>query len=192
VKSFFFGALTTLTLGLNACSNAPSSDAAKPKMAIGEIVSWDQALSGIVSTNTPIEVLAEGFQWAEGPAWDSKRKQLYFSDVPQNKAFKWSEQDGLQAFLDPSGILINEAEGFREAGSNGLLMTPDGQLLIANHGNRAVELMNIETRTRQTVINNYEGLSLNSPNDIARANDGTLFFTDPPYGLKGLNNSPLR
>ena len=192
MKSFFFGALTTLTLGLNACSNAPSSDAAKPKMAIGEIVSWDQALSGIVSTNTPIEVLAEGFQWAEGPAWDSKRKQLYFSDVPQNKAFKWSEQDGLQAFLDPSGILINEAEGFREAGSNGLLMTPDGQLLIANHGNRAVELMNIETRTRQTVINNYEGLSLNSPNDIARANDGTLFFTDPPYGLKGLNNSPLK
>jgi len=192
VKSLLFGALSALTLGLNGCNNNLSLDAATPKTAIGEIVSWDQALSSIVSTDTPIEVLAEGFQWTEGPAWDSNRKQLYFSDVPQNKAFKWSEQDGLQTFLDPSGIPNNEAEGFREAGSNGLLMTPDGQLLIANHGKRALELMNIDTLTRQTVINNYEGHSFNSPNDIARANNGSLFFTDPPYGLKGLNASPLK
>jgi len=86
-----------------------------------------------MDTSAPIEILATGFKWSEGPAWDPIRKQLYFSDVPQNKAFIWSEEKGLQTFLNPSGIPKESSDGFREPGSNGLLMMPDGQLLIANH-----------------------------------------------------------
>lgn len=175
---------------LSACSAPPVSN--ETANTIGEIIIWDEAALDIISKDAPIEVLANGFQWSEGPAWDTQRQRLYFSDVPQNKAYVWSEEAGLQTFLDPSGIPNESAEGFREPGSNGLLMMPDGQLLIANHGARALELMNVETQTRTTLIGRYDGQSLNSPNDIVRASDGTLYFTDPPYGLTDLSASPLK
>jgi len=192
VKSLLFGALTTIALSLCGCEQSHQSSFNKPNPTIGKIAIWDEDLSNVISTDAEIEVLAEGFQWAEGPAWDPKRQQLYFSDVPQNKAYIWSERNGLQIFLDPSGISNDYTKGFREPGSNGMLMMPNEQLLIANHGKRALELLNLETLTRRTVLDNYEGLLFNSPNDIAHANDGAVFFTDPPYGLEGLNASPLK
>lgn len=183
--------LFVLTFGIVAACSPTQNETSKID-TIGEVKVWDEALSEIISTDAVIEFLAAGFQWSEGPAWDKKRQRLYFSDVPQNKAYVWSESEGLKTFLDPSGIPNDEAEGFREPGSNGLLMTPDGSLLIANHGKRAVEKMDIDSKTRKTVINTYRGLSLNSPNDMALAKDGSLFFTDPAYGLKGIDESPLK
>lgn len=159
---------------------------------IAHIEVWDDALSQNLLSNAKIEQLADGFSWSEGPAWDNQRQQLYFSDVPQNKAFSWSERDGLQTFLDPSGIYSRLATGFREPGSNGLLMTPDGRLIIANHGKRALEYLNLDTRERSQIIGKYKGLPFNSPNDVAQAHNGDLFFTDPPYGLEGLDKSALK
>lgn len=179
-----------LTLSLTACSKQLTVSPS-PK-TLGKIEVWDEALLDVISSNAQIEILADGFQWSEGPAWDPQRQQLYFSDVPQNKAYVWSESGGLKPFLDPSGISNDRAEGFREPGSNGLMMMPNGQLMIANHGKRALEVMNIDTKERTTVINSYEDLSLNSPNDMALSEDGTVFFTDPPYGLSGINASPLK
>ena len=177
-------------MALSGCTH--ESDFAPRSNTNDEIAVWDESLSKVISRNSRIEVIAEGFQWSEGPAWDKKRQQLYFSDVPQNKAYVWSEAQGLKTFLDPSGIPNDQAEGFREPGSNGLLMSPDGNLLIANHGKRAIEHMNIDTKERKTIVGSYGDLSLNSPNDIVLARDGTLFFTDPPYGLEGINDSPMK
>lgn len=159
---------------------------------IGSIKIWDDSLSEIIASDAVIEVLAEGFQWSEGPAWDKKRQRVYFSDVPQNKVHIWSDMNGLQTFLDPSGIPNDQANGFREPGSNGLLVMPNGKLLIANHGKRALELMDLDTQDRTLLMGEYQGKSLNSPNDIVLAKDGTLYFTDPPYGLEGLDASPLK
>ncbi|WP_286829564.1 MULTISPECIES: SMP-30/gluconolactonase/LRE family protein [Kordiimonas] len=156
------------------------------------IVRLDPALDEVLAESAEIRYLADGFTWAEGPAWDRQRNRLYFSDVPENKAYMWSETRGLEVFLDPSGHPEKNPEGFREAGTNGLLYAPDGSLLIANHGARAVERMDLATGQRETVIDRFEGHRLNSPNDLAVGPDGTLYFTDPPYGLAGIEKSPLK
>lgn len=155
------------------------------------ILMLDPALEEIISPSAEIELLATGFMWAEGPTWDTKRQKLYFSDVPANKAYSWSAQGGLTTFLDPSGV-ANNPEGFREPGTNGLLYIEPDTLLLANHGKRAIESMSLMTRDRHIVIDRYKGQRFNSPNDIAIARSGALFFTDPPYGLAGLDRSPLK
>ncbi len=156
------------------------------------IIRFDPALDDILAPTAEIKLLAKGFVWSEGPAWDKKRKRLYFSDVPENKAYVWSPEDGVAVFLDPSGHPGESRKGFREPGSNGLLMASDDQLLIANHGARAVEIYSLLTGRRETLTGRYQGRRLNSPNDIALAPDGTLYFTDPPYGLEGIDASPLK
>ncbi len=161
-------------------------------LAADHILKLDPGLDAVLAADAPIMKLAGGFSWSEGPAWDRANKRLLFSDVPQNKAYSWSEQDGLTVFLDPSGHQGPDHSGFREPGTNGLLFAPDGTLLIANHGTRAVERMRLPDKTRETVISHFGGHRLNSPNDLALAPDGTLFFTDPPYGLEGIENSPLK
>lgn len=156
------------------------------------IVRLDPALDTVLSGQTEIRTLATGFTWAEGPAWDSVGKRLLFSDVPENKAYAWSAADGLSVFLDPSGHQGPDHAGFREAGSNGLLFAPDGKLLIANHGSRAIEAYSVKDASRRTLANRFRGKHLNSPNDLVLAPDGTLYFTDPPYGLEGLDASPMK
>lgn len=175
-------------LGLVACF-AVSANSVRAKDAV---LAFTEELWSVMPRTAHVRELAHGFTWSEGPAWDQVRNRLYFSDVPDNKAYVWSQKNGLETFMSPSGLQSNNPAGFREPGSNGLLVTSDGRLLIANHGARAVELMNIENGLRETVADQYNGKRLNSPNDIAIARDGSLFFTDPPYGLEGLDASPLK
>ncbi|QYJ07745.1 SMP-30/gluconolactonase/LRE family protein [Qipengyuania flava] len=144
-----------------------------------------------IDTSQAGRLLASGYQWAEGPAWDARRQTLYFTDVPANRAYRWSETGGASVFLDPSGAQ-EAAEGFREPGANGLLLSRDGRLTICNHGERAVQAMDLTTGRRETLASRFEGKRFNSPNDVIEAADGTLFFTDPPYGLAGLDASPLK
>lgn len=166
--------------------------ATAPLVADDHIIRFDPALDTVLSVQAEIRTLATGFTWAEGPAWDNKGKRLLFSDVPENKAYAWSAQEGLSVFMDPSGHQGTDHAGFRETGSNGLLFAPDGTLLIANHGARAVEAYSPKHGTRQTLANDFGNRRLNSPNDLALATDGTLYFTDPPYGLEGLDASPMK
>lgn len=182
------------TLGLLSCQSNLGHEPASHETAVsfGTIEVWDDSLSDVILPDMRIEALADGFQWSEGPAWDVERQQIYFSDVPQNMAYRWSETEGLKTFLDPSGIDNDQAVGFREPGSNGLLMLPDGDLLLANHGKRALEKLDVDTGEREIIVNSFQKKAFNSPNDIARAQDGTLFFTDPPYGLEGMDASPLK
>lgn len=157
--------------------------------AFGRITALDPAMANHVALNAKVEKLANGFQWSEGPTWDVKRNQLYFTDVPQNKMFTWSERDGLQTLLDPAGVdptalsketLLQE----NELGINGTWLMPNGRLLIASHGARTVERLDLETLKRETLVDNYRGRKFNSPNDIAMAENLDVYFTDPPYGLK--------
>lgn len=160
-------------------------------VANDSIIRHDNRLDAIIARDTQVQTLASGFTWSEGPAWDTDRHRLYFSDVPENKAYTWSEKDGIAVFLAPSG-LQSAQDGFREPGSNGLLVKSGDQLLIANHGERAIEAFDLSTGVRSPLASRYAGRRFNSPNDLVVAEDGTIYFTDPPYGLDGLNGSPLK
>lgn len=152
----------------------------------------DPAGEALFSGSSGLEQLAEGFSWSEGPTWDRVRDCLYVSDVPGNTAFMWSEDGGLETFLDPSGTDWTNAEGIDSPGTNGLWYGADDRLYLCNHGTRSVQRMCPGEDARETLVDRFEGQRFNSPNDLVRASDGTLYFTDPPYGLEGLNGSPLK
>ncbi len=109
-----------------------------------------------------------GFKFTEGPLWVEEVGWI-FSDIPENKVYKLENKE---VYLDPSG------------NSNGLALDKQGNILLAEHGNRRVSRMN-KKGIIETVVDKYQGKRLNSPNDLVVRSDGTIFFTDPPYGLPG-------
>ncbi|TFI59146.1 SMP-30/gluconolactonase/LRE family protein [Sphingomonas parva] len=159
---------------------------------VGRIDGATPALAALIAPDAPIEKLAEGFRWSEGPVWIRDGAYLLLSDVPGNKMYRWSEEDGLSVFLDPSGYDGQDPAAFREPGSNGLIPGPGNTILMADHGNRAVARLDLATKTKTFLATRFEGKRFNSPNDLVRASNGAIYFTDPPYGLEGLNESPLK
>jgi gluconolactonase len=159
---------------------------------IGHIEAPAPGLAALIAPDAAIEKLADGLQWSEGPVWIEDGGYLLLSDVPANRMYRWSERDGLTIFLDPSGHDGPDTAGFREPGSNGLIRGPGNTILMADHGNRAVASLDLATRRKTFLATRFEGKRFNSPNDLVRARDGTIYFTDPPYGLEGLDASPLK
>jgi gluconolactonase len=159
---------------------------------IGRIDRLSPALDRLIDPESPIELLASGFTWSEGPVWIADGGYLLLSDVPANKMYRWSQDHGLSVFLDPSGYDGPNPEHFREPGSNGLIPGPGGTILMCDHGHRAVARLGLATREKTFLATHYEGRKLNSPNDLVLAPDGAIYFTDPPYGLEGLNQSPIK
>ena len=159
---------------------------------VGQVEREAKALDALIAPGEPIQKLADGFKWSEGPVWIPDGKYLLFSDVPANKAYRWSEKDGLSTFLDPSGYDGPAPEGFREPGSNGLIRGPGNSILMADHGNRAVARVDLASKKKSFLATHYQGKRFNSPNDLVLASSGAIFFTDPPYGLAGMDASPLK
>lgn len=156
-----------------------------PKM--GSIERLDPALDALIPPGAQIEKLAEGFAWSEGPVWDPRNDCLYFSDVPNNVVFKWKEGVGTREFLLPSGYTGTAPAGGQ--GSNGLALDAGGRLLLCEHGDRRVTRLE-KDGTKTTLAQYYLFRRLNSPNDLVLDAAGNLYFTDPPYGLKGGDASP--
>jgi proline-specific peptidase len=146
----------------------------------------DPALDALIAPDSPIEQLASGFEWSEGPVWRSSGRYLLFSDVPRNTIYKWQEGAGLSVFLRPAGYIGVNPPG-RELGTNGLTLDANDSLVMADHGNRQVARLNEAKFTKTTLADRYQGKRLNSPNDVVYRSNGDLYFTDPPYGLNGLN-----
>ena len=163
-----------------------------PRETIGRIHRHSSALDRLIDPAAEIELLASGFAWSEGPVWIADGGYLLLSDVPANKMYRWSQDDGLSVFLDPSGYDGPDPSAFREPGSNGLIPGPDGSLLMCDHGNRAVARLDLATKSKTFLATHFDGRRFNSPNDLVLAPDGAIYFTDPPYGLEGLNDSPIK
>jgi gluconolactonase len=155
----------------------------------GEVSGGSAEFHALVPEGARIERLAEGFAWTEGPQWRSSGGYLLFTDIPKNTVYQWSEDDGIQVFLRPAGYLGSDPPG-RELGSNGLAFDAEDRLILADHGNRQVARLDEENYTRVTLADRFEGRRLNSPNDLAIRSNGDIYFTDPPYGLRGLNEDP--
>ena len=181
---------------LSACAANDAEDTPAKNANFREITieRLDPRLDAILAQDATAEIIAEGIQWAEGPVWigGDQDGYLLFTDVPGNRIYKWSRKEGTSVFLDPSGAAPG-AEGFREPGANGLMRSADeGHILVANHGLRAVAQLDLKTKKYEILAADYNGEPFNSPNDLVLASDGTIYFTDPPYGLEGLNESPMK
>ena len=159
---------------------------------VGQIHRLSPKLDAVVSPDAQIQQLAEGFVWAEGPVWVCDGGYLVFSDVPGNVMYRWSEADGVSEFMNPSGYAGPPTDAFAEPGSNGMALDAAGGLLVCDHGNRALAKVDLKTRKKTFLLERYQGKRFNSPNDLAVSKTGAIYFTDPTYGLKGRNASPLR
>jgi gluconolactonase len=171
---------------------APALAATTPYPVVGKVERLDPALDALIDTNAPVEQILDGFTWSEGPVWvGGKDGHLLVSDVPANKIIRWSPTRGGAVWLAPSGYAGPETGSLREAGSNGLILARGG-LVIGDSGNRCVSFIDLKTRKKTVLAASFEGQRLNSPNDLVLARDGAIYFTDPPWGLKGDWTSPYR
>ncbi len=118
-----------------------------------------------------LATISDQFKFTEGPAWDTTRKVLLFSDIDANRIYQLALPNTITVFREPSNK------------SNGLAFEGEGRLLAAEHSSRSVT-RTLKDGTIETLAGSYQGKQLNSPNDIAVRNDGTLYFTDPTYGLE--------
>ncbi|MBN2635095.1 MAG: SMP-30/gluconolactonase/LRE family protein [Prolixibacteraceae bacterium] len=168
--------------------------AQKKKKDVAVIIN-DPKLLEVVPGKIEVEILAEGFEWTEGPLWLAEQQKLLFSDIPRNSIYEWTETGGVKLYLKPSGYTRTKPrEG--EPGSNGLLLSPNGELILCQHGDRQIAKMNSGLQNPQpdftTLTDQYKGKKLNSPNDAVFHKNGDLYFTDPPYGLEKNMEDPLK
>ena len=141
----------------------------------------DPALDAIVPPGLTIEKLASGFIFTEGPVWVPDGS-LLFSDPNANTIYRWTPDGQVSVFRTKSGYSGVDVGEYGQPGSNGITLDPQGRVTINEHGNRRV--VRLEKNGVVTVLaDRYQGKRLNSPNDLVYRKDGTLFFTDPPFGL---------
>jgi gluconolactonase len=165
---------------------------ANDKTSSVKIDRLDAKIDAIIPAGATIERVATGFTWVEGPIW-IPAGYLLFADITSNSIRKLMPDGTVSIFMQPSGYKGSAPYGGKEPGSNGMTLDERGRLTVAGHAQRDVwRLESIDPRAQVTVLaDSYEGKLLNSPNDLVYKSDGSLYFTDPPYGLptQGDNDS---
>jgi gluconolactonase len=195
----FIGAIAILSISVLVATAYKSPDISNPKGANSEagspaeatiaimptIERLDPTLDLIVPTQARLEKIATGFTWTEGPVW-IQSGYLMFADIPSNSIRKWTPGAGASIFMQPSGYQGTAPYGGPEPGSNGMTLDSSGRLTVAGHAQQNVwRLERIDSKAQITILaDTYQGKRLNSPNDLVYKSDGSLYFTDPPYGLR--------
>jgi len=171
---------------------------------VGQVIRIDPGLDALVSASAHIEKVADGFGFVEGPVWvhTSSPGFLIFSDIPANVINKWTPDGKVSVFLEKSGFSGSDPgdAGFQLNnghavvtlyGSNGVTIDKQGRVTYCTHGDR--DVVRVEKDGKRTVLaDRYEGKRLNSPNDLVYKSDGSLYFTDPPFGLRKLADDPKK
>ena len=159
---------------------------------IGSVERLSPEIDNLIEKSAKIEILADGFEWSEGPVWSSQLNSVLFSDVPENVIYSWNEDKGLGTFTRPIGY-SGKVPNLKKAGTNGLTIDADGNLVICMHGDRKItRLEKLNINRKVTLVNSFDGNLLNSPNDLVYDSKGNLYFTDPPYGLLEGDNDKLK
>ena len=162
------------------------------KKTLGSVERLSAEIEQYVPQNAIIEILAEGFDWSEGPVWVEELGAVLFSDVPNNKIYQWDEKKGLQVFRNPSGF-TNIVPNSKEQGSNGLTLDANNKLIVCMHGDRRIARLDDWNKNDfTTIVGEFEGKLFNSPNDLVYSRNGDLYFTDPPYGFKNGDKDSLK
>ena len=189
--------LSFFLLSILSCVNNTNQEN-YTRLTRGNVQIFDESAKIFVNEDSRIELLADSLFLSEGPLWIERLNSLLFTQVASNKVFKWNENDGLSVYLDPSGytgIVPAEPDGL--VGSNGMVLNSNGDLILAQHGDRRVAKLidwDNETPEFETLAGRYNDKLFNSPNDLVYADNGDLYFTDPPYGfgLEKLLTSELK
>ena len=181
-----------------ACGGATPEEIPEPATTpavdtgAGSILRLDPAFDELVGADAVIEHLADGFGFTEGPLW-IEYHGLYggavlFSDIPGNSIVLWSSDGTVSSFLSP---VFEGEDGVPLAGSNGITMDAEGRVVFTEHGNRRISRIEADG-SRSVVVDRHDGRRLNSPNDLVYHSDGSLYFTDPPYGLAQQDDDPAK
>ena len=189
--------LSFFLLSILSCVNNTNQEN-YTRLTRGNVQIFDESAKIFVNEDSRIELLADSLFLSEGPLWIERLNSLLFTQVASNKVFKWNENDGLSVYLDPSGytgIVPAEPDGL--VGSNGMVLNSNGDLILAQHGDRRVAKLidwDNEVPEFETLAGRYNDKLFNSPNDLVYADNGDLYFTDPPYGfgLEKLLTSELK
>jgi gluconolactonase len=149
----------------------------------------------LIAADAKLERVANGFnKWTEGPVW-TRDGSLLFAEIPANNIVRWKPGEAASVFMHPSGYTGSTPYAGPEPGSNGMTLDADGRVAVAGHARRNVWRMElVDPKTQITVLaDSYQGKKLSSPNDLVYKSDGSLYFTDPPYGLPTqADNDPLK
>jgi gluconolactonase len=183
-------AVLALCLSLSACKSSTPPPAPAPANSASDIVTLpanidrvDPALNAIIPADAQLERVATGFKWVEGPVWVGD--SLYFAEIPSNSIRKWTPGQPVSIWLQPSGYKGSAPYGGPESGTNGMTLDAQGHLTVAGHAQRDILRFDSfdPTQAPTDLADAYQGKRLNSPNDLVYRSDGSLYFTDPPYGL---------
>lgn len=152
--------------------------------SVGSIEKTDPAFDAVVPSGAKVLKVMTCCKWLEGPVW-THEGHLLFADIPGNRILQWTPDGGISVFLQPSGYLGKESFTGPESGSNGMTLDRRGRLTVAGHARRNVYRLESMSGSAQITVlaDRYQGKKLNSPNDLVYRSDGSLYFTDPPYGL---------
>ena len=170
---------------LTGCSQKQASKKAEQPASptLGSLVRPAPAVNAIIPQGAKVEKVVSGYEWTEGPVWAGGA--LYFAAIHHNSIIRWVPGQGASVFLHPSGYQGAKKYPGPEPGSNGMTVDKDGRLTVAGHARREIfRLESLKPGAKLTVLcDSYHGKRLNSPNDLVYKSDGSLYFTDPPYGL---------
>jgi len=187
ISPFLIGAVVAFVAGAVPLSGVPMQSRTVSNPSDRHIERLDPALDRLIAPDSPVEVIAQGYSWSEGPIWVKDGGFLLFSDVKENTVFKWKQGEGAKPYLKPSGFTGTPPRG-GEMGSNGLTLDPSGHLTLCQHGDRRVARMDAPlaspTAKYTTLAGDYQGKKFNSPNDLVFKRNGDLYFTDPAYGME--------
>ncbi len=184
--------LTALCLAVlfTGCSNAPAPAPVDPGTpGMGEIVRLDPAFDSLVPHNAHTEKVGGGFQFTEGPLWRPEGL-LWFSDVTGNVVRSLTPDGKVEVLIQNAGGPTNAPVG-SFVGPNGMIADKEGTVLLCQHTNRRIVRV-AKDLTMTPVMEKYEGKRFNSPNDLVYRSDGSLYFTDPPYGLLKQDDDPAK
>jgi gluconolactonase len=177
---------TAIAAALSLLCTAPVAAQSAEPMSIERL---DPGLDAVIAPGTAIERVATGFIFTEGPMW--RQGRLWFSDVQGDKLRAVSRDGKVEVLLTNSGGYPNPPAG-ANIGSNAMVTDKDGSVLLAQMGARRIVRLDAQNRATP-FLSEYEGKRLNSPNDLVFAKDGSLWFTDPPFGLfKGMDKDPAK
>lgn len=165
----------------------PSVHAQDSQPGTGTIEFISKKLFKLIDKDARVEIIADGFEFTEGPLWVEKEKMLLVSDIPGNTIYKWTETKGKEVYVNPGGYTDTAKRG-GFMGPNGLILSKDGRLMVCQHGDRRIAIMDAPLNAPKakfiTAAGTYNGKRLNSPNDLFLSANGDLYFTDPSYGFE--------
>lgn len=139
-------------------------------MGVDDIEVFDPRFASVVRADSGLERLCTGAIWSEGPVWLDARQTLVWSDIPNNRMLAWSQAAGMTVFRAPSHF------------ANGNTLDREGRIVTCEHGRRCVSRTGHDGSV-EILVDRYQGRRLNSPNDVVVKCDGTIWFTDPSYGI---------